>query len=254
MALARSTRALFERLQKHFRSSDVAQMVFNRPQLLLTRTSAAMLAEWAKRERATSKRKKPAAAAAAAAAASPAGAPDAQAADLPAKSENEEAAAAARRAIEEIVASGRPAPRGFGRPPPLEAPTPASATPQESAADDDEDAEEVDAVLSDSDVAEFEAALASATAKAQATRGQAEARNTVVQQIEARWAARKLKAAGKPQPLRKAKGAHSDARRERVKAMQPWLAAPWARRDAQRQKSTRAADEAQGAEEEEEEE
>jgi hypothetical protein len=242
-------------------------MVFNRPHLLLVRSSAGMLDEWAKRPKRTPKKKAatPAPAKGTASADGDDGDGDGDA-ESGASTAMQEASAAARKAIEEIVASGLPRPRGFVRGPPLVTPqsmaaaapaergSKAQASAEEDVEDDDEfeaeigdledDGEDGDeGPLSDADVAEFEAALEAATRKAKAA--SQDERESIIARIEARWAARsggggEKSPAGIARAKRRAnnagKGAQSRERREREKLHSPWLSAPWARAQAKPKK------------------
>ena len=247
-----------DRLRTNFPRSDVAQMAYNRPQLLLTRTSGGMIDDWSKRVRKTRK--------------APKAAPKAEPADGDADGEdedeeaelkqaNEEASAAARKAIEEIVASGGPVPRGFGSRPPPAAPAAAPVAPARSAsraaaappadeeggagAAEDEDGGD-DTPLSEAAVAEFEAALEAATRMAKAV--PTDEREAIIAKIEARWASRRGNPSSRPggaaaaaakkrgTPVAsKGAGARGKDRRERDKVQSPWLSAPWARPERQQQ-------------------
>ena len=66
---------------------------------------------------------------------------------------------------------------------------------------------------------------------------QLEESEALVAQIEARWAARRRSSGTR---RLKTKGAMSERRRERDEEAQPWLAAPWARRDAKEKDRARA--------------
>ena len=252
------TRQLMERLRANFPNSDVAQMAYNRPQLLLARASAGMLDVWSKRVRKTTRK------------AAPKKAPSAEPADGDAevdgedeeaalKQANEEAAAAARKAIEEIVAAGGPVPRGFGSraaaapaaaPAPPVRSAPAGAAPPRDDGDEGGHAEDEDGgddtPLSEAAVAEFEAALEEATRKAKAV--STDEREAIIAKIEARWASRRGNPSSKPggaaaaaakkrgSPVAsKGAGARGKDRRERDKVQSPWLAAPWARPEKQQQ-------------------
>jgi hypothetical protein len=266
---AADTRQLLERLRSQFPSSDVCQMAYNRPQLLLVRSSAGMLEEWSKRPRKVVKTKK--------APPSDAGSADGDALEeseeeVAVRKANEEASAAARKAIKEILAAGGPMPRGFGAragtlPPPVASTAQkggsASRRPESSPPDEDDD-EEPDATdeleveddddsdgagdepLSDADMAEFEAALEAATRRAR--EASAKEREAMIAQIEARWAARRggggtggASEDGSPSGSRQSRrskskgaGAGSKQRREREKLLAPWLAAPWARQSGKK--------------------
>jgi hypothetical protein len=251
---AHRTRQLMERLRANFPRSDVAQMAYNRPQLLLTRTSGGMIDDWSKRVRKARK------------AAAPKAAPKAEPADGDAggvdeetelRQANEEASAAARKAIEEIVAAGGPVPRGFGSRAAPAAPVVAPVSPARSAppaVDDEEESGSAvededggdDTPLSEAAVAEFEAALEAATRKAKAV--STDEREAIIAKIEARWASRRGNPSSRPggaaaaaakkrgTPVAsKGAGARGKDRRERDKVQSPWLSAPWARPERQQQ-------------------
>ena len=112
----RRTRALLERVRAHFASADAVKIVSRRPQLLL-RSASALLDEW---QRAPQRKKRAQAKPSVVAASGDSGAAasslrlDAtmQVADSSASSE---ASAAARNAMAEILAAGRPMPRYMSR-------------------------------------------------------------------------------------------------------------------------------------------